>query len=160
MALHPDERDTYIRRDPVSTFGKFGAYNKPPPPTISRFGQSGSTLSRDRHTGYVGFVPGQRDVTGCSIYGRGEEGEDVQSMESDSPAITTPPFPLKVGKYTTMKELTLDRMVLAGDRPGHLCHIQGYQGHKPTHPVAEEVEQVMTWQKQTSLFQQAEPQSS
>lgn len=59
LGYHADGtgRDTYIRRDPVVSYGK-REYRVPPAP-ITRMGTAGATLSRDRATGYAGFVPGE-----------------------------------------------------------------------------------------------------
>ena len=55
-------RDTYIRRDPVATYGKQNL--RPEYSTISRMGTAGSAIPIDRAQRYNGFQPGERDVVG------------------------------------------------------------------------------------------------
>jgi len=109
-------RDTYIRRDPVECFGK-NMY-KSEPRLVTRFGQAGSVVPRER-----GRKPGETDPVGGSHPTEFTRPARFLRAASDS-------YPVEVSKWTTMKELTLDAHV-SSSLPGHLNHISGYQGFQP-----------------------------
>ncbi|KAL1526977.1 hypothetical protein AB1Y20_015666 [Prymnesium parvum] len=130
-------RDTYIRRDPQEQHGK-NLY-KPKSVTVTRFGASGCRLPSDRHTGYAGFHPGERDN---SVGGRNPViSERPARFLPDKPDGETYPSlaPLSISKYTTIKELTIDafsKPPANGARSNHRSHISGFSGFVPRAPLS------------------------
>ena len=131
-------RDTYIRRDPIATYGKQNM--RPEYSTISRMGTAGSAIPVQKPQQYNGFQPGERDVVGThdgtTEFKRTEAflqpvplGLHVGAKPKHSADAAA--FPLEVNKYTTMKEITQDSAVSTQQLPGHLGHVTGYSGFQP-----------------------------
>lgn len=126
-------RDTYIRRDPVEQHGKH--LYKEEPRLITRFGASGSALTRDRHSGHAGFHPGERDNSVGGPNGVAERAARFLRAPSDT-------YPVEISKFSTMKEIMLDLHV-QGAVPKHSDHrsqISGYSGFVPRCPIAADPE--------------------
>jgi len=123
-------RDTYIRRDPVEQHGK--ANYQAPPRLITRFGAAGSTLTRDRHSGHAGFHPGERDNSVGGPNGVPDRPARFLPVPSDT-------FPIKISKFSTMKEITLDafsKPPATGPRALYNSQISGFSGFVPRCPIA------------------------
>jgi len=142
-------RDTYIHRDHVASCGK-QSY-KATARSVTRFGTAGCTIPRDKHTGFAGHVPGEHEAVGGNDAGHPADSHS-RSSRLDRATLAAA-FP--VGPYTTMKELTQDRMLLSSsNRPEHLGHIAGYAGHQPRGPVSDGADTIWT---RTSSLEQVPP---
>lgn len=114
-------RDTYIRRDPVECFGK--SLYKAEPRLITRFGEAGSKVARER-----GRPVGETDPVGGHHGGMGFE-RPARFLRP-----TAESYPVPINRFSTMKEVVQDAYVSTSQQPGYLNHISGYQGFKPRCP--------------------------
>ena len=132
-------RDTYIRRDPVEQHGKH--LYKAEPRLITRFGATGSNTRASRHTGHVGFHPGERDGEGGANSVGGPNG--VAERPARFLRVPSDTFPVTINKYSTMKEITLDafsKPPASGFRSHHHSQISGFSGYVPRGPIASDPE--------------------
>jgi hypothetical protein len=114
-------RDTYIRRDPVECFGK--QQYKAEPRLITRMGEAGSVVSRER-----GRKPGETDPVG------GPHATDI-TFARPQRFLRRPEFgyPVEVSRFSTMKEIVQDAHV--GFTPlSDSKKISSYQGFQPRCP--------------------------
>ena len=143
-------RDTYIRRDPHTVYGKSLYTEAKQIPT--RFGDAGSATSHSKHTGYCGYTLGGRDP-GSADYdegfgGRvgGAGGGGLKVVQAQYLMPVPPAFEVEVKHFSTMKDILLDRMaslspggIPVGSQgpvdergfPQNRGHISGYSGFQP-----------------------------
>jgi len=117
-------RDTYIRRDMTACYGKMEY--KSEPRLITRFGEAGSRVPRERAAPL-----GQTDPVGGKYGGTGFERPDrfIRPAAED--------YPVPVQRYTTMKDLLQDAYVEPKPDSRVQRTVSGYTGFKPSSSHAE-----------------------
>lgn len=74
---------------------------------------------------------GQTDPVGGHLGGAQGFGREDRFLRPKAQA-----YPVEIGRYSTMKEVTQDAFVTSQQMPGHLNNISGYTGYKPRCPTA------------------------